>query len=199
MPPHDPSSPERSGPFADGDRRPDVLVIASIRAGNRDDFDVLYRRYAAWVLRLARRFTGDEDAALDVLQETFIYLVRKLPTLTLSARLTTFLYPAVRNLAITAAKRRRRDRGSGEPGDAAGPRADPAPDPLGETRAALAGAVGALPEAQREVLLMRIVDGMGTNEIADALGIPAGTVKSRLHHAIAALRDDPRTRTYFGS
>lgn len=175
-----------------------MLVVASIRAGRRDDFDVLYRRYAAWVLRLARRFTDDEDAALDVLQETFMYLVRKLPTLALTARLTTFLYPAVRNLSITVCQRRRRDRGSGEPGDAPAPRETPA-DPLGEARSTLAAAVAALPDAQREVLLMRIVDGMGTNEIAEALSIPAGTVKSRLHHAIAALRDDPRTRSYFGA
>ena len=54
-----------------------------------------------------------------------------------------------------------------------------------------------LPEAQREVLLMRFVDGLTLAEIAEALAIPLGTVKSRLHNALRALRDDPRVREYF--
>ena len=54
-----------------------------------------------------------------------------------------------------------------------------------------------LPAAQREVLIMRFVDGLSLADIAAALSIPQGTVKSRLHHAIKTLRDDPRTRSYF--
>ena len=54
-----------------------------------------------------------------------------------------------------------------------------------------------LPPGQRQVLLMRFVDDMTLAEIALALEIPEGTVKSRLHNALAALRDDPRTRQYF--
>ena len=52
--------------------------------------------------------------------------------------------------------------------------------------------VSSLPEGQREVLLMRFVDGMQLDEIAVALAIPLGTVKSRLHNAIQTLRADPR-------
>ncbi|MEW6249269.1 MAG: sigma-70 family RNA polymerase sigma factor, partial [Planctomycetota bacterium] len=62
----------------------------------------------------------------------------------------------------------------------------------------LAGVLADLPEGQREVLLMRYVDELTLVEIAEALGIPLGTVKSRLHAAIAALRADARTREYFG-
>ena len=58
--------------------------------------------------------------------------------------------------------------------------------------------MGRLPDGQREVLLMRVVDDMAVAEIALALGIPEGTVKSRLHHALAALRDDPGARESFG-
>ena len=54
-----------------------------------------------------------------------------------------------------------------------------------------------LPEAHREVLLMRFVDGMSLAEIAEALSVPDGTVKSRLHNAAAALRKDERTVRYF--
>jgi len=64
-------------------------------------------------------------------------------------------------------------------------------------RAQLAGVVAALPATHREVLLLRFVDGLSLHEIAHALGIPLGTVKSRLHHALEALRRDQRTKKYF--
>ena len=54
-----------------------------------------------------------------------------------------------------------------------------------------------LPVEQREVLLMRFFDGMNLQDIAAALNIPEGTVKSRLYHALQKLRDDPRTKEYF--
>ena len=57
--------------------------------------------------------------------------------------------------------------------------------------------MAALPEPQREALLMRFVDDMSLAEIAAALSIPVGTVKSRLHNSLAALRRDPRTRAFF--
>ena len=55
----------------------------------------------------------------------------------------------------------------------------------------------ALPEGQQEVLLLRFVDDLSLREVAAALGIPVGPVKSRLHQAIATLREDPRTRALF--
>jgi len=65
------------------------------------------------------------------------------------------------------------------------------------TRSELAEVMAALPAAQREVVLMRYVDDMTTQEIAAALNIPVGTVKSRLHNALRTLRDDARTKAYF--
>ena len=65
------------------------------------------------------------------------------------------------------------------------------------SRSELARALAALSEAQREVLLARYVDGMTLAEIAGALDIPLGTVKSRLHNALRRLREDGRTRKYF--
>ena len=69
-------------------------------------------------------------------------------------------------------------------------------DPAG-ARGELAAVLAALPETHREVLLMRFVDGLALEEIARALDIPLGTVKSRMHNALASLRGDPRTRAYF--
>jgi RNA polymerase sigma-70 factor (ECF subfamily) len=57
--------------------------------------------------------------------------------------------------------------------------------------------VARLTEGQREVLLMRFVDDMALEDIAVALDLPLGTMKSRLHHALAKLRENPQLRTYF--
>ena len=72
-------------------------------------FETLYRRHRDYVLRVALRFVRDRDAALDVLQETFTYLLRKFPPtgdgLVLTARLQTLLYPVAKNCAITVLRK----------------------------------------------------------------------------------------------
>jgi RNA polymerase sigma-70 factor (ECF subfamily) len=172
--------------------RADEQLVAALNAGDASAFDGLYYRHRDWVLRLATRFTGSSDDALDVLQETFAYLFRKFPGFVLSAKMTTFLYPVVRNLSIAARKKRLRERDGEHLGDPVAPPAGPSDD-----RAELSVVLAALPEAQREVLLMRFVDGMSLQEIAVALSIPEGTVKSRMHNALNALKSDPCVRSYF--
>src|SRR5688572_22496750 len=61
------------------DSQSDLELIAAINSGDEGSFEVLYRRYREWVVRLAYRFTGNEDLALDVLQETFLYFLQKFP------------------------------------------------------------------------------------------------------------------------
>jgi RNA polymerase sigma-70 factor (ECF subfamily) len=177
------------------DRRSDAELIDAINAGDSDAFEALYHRYRDWVVNLSFRFIGDRELALDVLQETFLYLVKKFPGFRLTAQFKSFLYPAVRNLSIAARQKAVRVQStaeeqavlenSGTPGE------PPAP---GE---GLALALRSLPETHSEVLLLRFVDGLSLNEIADVLEIPLGTVKSRMHNALGALRRDPRTRSYF--
>ena len=172
----------------------DQELIASANAGDEHAFEALYRRYRDWVARLAWRFTGSRDDALDVLQETFLYLLRKFPGFRLTSRLTTFLYPVVKNLALGIRRKQRRAVVDGEllvhlPA--------PQSQDNGTSRADLAAVLAVLPEGQREVVVMRFVDGFALAEIAAALSIPLGTVKSRLHNALATLRDDPGTRRYF--
>src|SRR5439155_19666095 len=82
-------------------------LIADINAGDAGAFDAIYYRYRDRVMRLAIRFTGDHADALDVLQETFAYLFRKFPGFVLTAQMTTFLYPVVRNLSLAARRQRR--------------------------------------------------------------------------------------------
>jgi RNA polymerase sigma-70 factor (ECF subfamily) len=176
------------------DPRSDLDLVAALNSGEVAAFDALYARHRDWVVRLARRFTGNDADALDVLQETFAYLLRKFPGFTLTAAMTTFLYPVVKHLALAAKRKTMRlvaddytldtatDRSAADPGDA---------------RPELSVVLSALPETHREVLLMRFVDGLSLAEVAEALCIPLGTVKSRLHNALNMLREDLRTRAYF--
>jgi RNA polymerase sigma-70 factor, ECF subfamily len=177
------------------DDRSDQQLVEALNAGDVRAFDALYFRYRDWVVRLAARFTGNDEDAVDVLQETFTYVFRKFPGFRLTASMTTFLYPVVKNLSI-AARRKRTRMASSDAVEVPDPVASVPPD-LGRERAELAAAMASLPEAQREVLLMRFVDNMTLIEIAEALGIPEGTVKSRIHNAIATLRTDSRARRYF--
>ncbi len=157
-------------------------------------FDLLYARHKDWVYSLAFRFTTRHEEALDVTQETFIYLLGKFPGFTLTSKLTTFLYPAVKHIALA---RRRRKTPKAMEGDQIDcvvvPEAPAERNDLGE----LAGVLRSLSEVHREAILMRFVDGVSMEEMSAALGVPVGTVKSRLHNAIAALREDERTREYF--
>jgi RNA polymerase sigma-70 factor (ECF subfamily) len=155
----------------------------------------MYLRYRDWVTSLAFRFTGNEDLSLDVLQETFIYLLRKFPGFALTAQMKTFLYPVVKNLSIGA--RRKAERHQSTEGELAVLENQPAEQPTSMASSELMAVLAGLPEEQREVLLLRFVDGLSLAEIAEAMQIPLGTVKSRLHNALAALRNDPRTRTFF--
>ncbi|HXJ57209.1 MAG TPA: sigma-70 family RNA polymerase sigma factor [Verrucomicrobiae bacterium] len=181
------------------DSRGDADLIALVNQGDLEAFTVLYRRHCDWVANLAARFTGDHALALDVLQETFLYFLRKFPGFTLTCQLRSFLYPAVRNLALAA--RRKAARNQSDDGHVPDM---PAPVPvaggpgtLEDSREQLRLVLANLPPAQREVLLLRFVDGLSLQEIADALEIPLGTVKSRLHHALETLRQDERTKQFY--
>lgn len=174
------------------DRLSDSDLVQLCNSGSRCDateaFDALYRRHRDYVTRVAMRFCSDRDVASDVLQETFLYLLRKFPPsgggLALTARLRSLLYQVARNLTLTTLRQARRREGN----------ADLEPDQLPDPRTVdpqyenLSRAMQGLSARHREVVLLRFVDGMRLNEIAEALDVPPGTVKSRLHFAVRALR-----------
>lgn len=181
-------------PSPASDPRSDEMLVAALNDGDASAFDALYARHRDWIVRLAWRFTGNRDDALDVLQETWRYVLGKVPRLRLSARMTTFLYPAVKNLSLAI---RRKRHGGRLDDDQLARLPAPSPSEAGSHRAELGAVLAMLPESQREVVLMRFVDDMSLAEIAQTLAVPVGTVKSRLHNALTALRGDPRTRRYF--
>ena len=175
------------------DPRSDQELIAAANAGDAGAFEALYFRYRDWVANLAFRFTADRDLALDVMQETFLYFLRKFPGFVLTSHLKTFLYPAVRNLSIAAAQKARRTQGD-----------MPMPETLEAAPMSPVGSINdvdavlsTLSPDHREVLLLRFVEGLTMPEIAEALGIPIGTVKSRIHNGLARLRADERTKKFF--
>jgi RNA polymerase sigma-70 factor (ECF subfamily) len=179
--------------LADVDPRSDEVMVDAANRGDAKAFEAIYFRHRDWVTSLAYRFTANRDDALDVLQDTFAYLLRKFPGFRLTAAMKTFLYPVVKNLSIAARRKSRRLQLDSDLLDTIA-----VPDEaLPAGRSELAAALSMLPGIHREVLLMRFVDAMTLEEMAAALGIPVGTVKSRLHDALVTLREDERTRGYF--
>jgi RNA polymerase sigma-70 factor, ECF subfamily len=174
------------------DLRSDQELIAAANAGDAGAFEALYFRYREWVASLAYRLTGDHALALDVVQESFLYFLQKFPGFVLTCQLKSFLYPAVRNLSIAARRKAHRAQG-----DAAVPDEIEAPDGPQAVSNEIDAMICQLGVEHREVLLLRFVDGLTVPEIALALDIPEGTVKSRLHNAIAKLRADERTKEFF--
>ncbi|MHC4489687.1 MAG: RNA polymerase sigma factor [Planctomycetota bacterium] len=173
---------------------PDEKLIELANKGDAEAFETLYYRYRDWVYHLAWRFTGNQADALDVLQETFVYLLKKFPGFQLTASMTTFLYPAVKHISLTI---RRRSRPHVSADEVLREIAASASKDTPDVRTELAAVLRGLPAEQREILLMRFVDDMSMEEIANALNIPLGTVKSRLHNALHKLRQDHRARDYF--
>jgi RNA polymerase sigma-70 factor (ECF subfamily) len=178
----------------ESDSRSDLELVAAANGGDSAAFGILYLRYRDWVVGLALRFTDDESLALDVLQETFLYVLRKFPGFRLTANFKTFLYPAVKNLAIASKTKARRYQTT--EAEMALVEVTPAPQ-AGGSRDDLRHVLRPLSEEHREVLLLRFVDGLDLAEIACALHVPVGTVKSRLHNALARLRADPETKRFF--
>ncbi len=172
----------------------DPQLVARINDGDTDAFELLYHRYREWALRLARRHTGTDHDALDVLQETFAYLHRKFPGFVLTASLKTLLFRVITNSAIRANQKRRRHVTGLEIPDLPTGQLSNDGD---EDRSQLAAAIEQLSAGHRQVVLLRFLDGMSTQEIATALAIAPGTVKSRLHHALGQLRSDPALKRYF--
>jgi len=177
------------------DTRSDTQLVDAVNRGEWAAFDVLYHRHKAWAFRVAWRFTSNEDDALDAVQEAFIYLANKCRgRLDLRASLTTLLYPAVKHSALAAKRKRRRHEPLAQEVDVP---AAPSGKDEAAVRQELADLLTTLSDDHREVVLMRFVDDLSLEEIATALAIPLGTAKSRLHHAIAAMREDPKLKRYF--
>jgi RNA polymerase sigma-70 factor (ECF subfamily) len=177
----------------------DELVVAA-KAGDREALERLLERHQGSVFRFGMRMCRVEEDAKEVLQETLLAAARTLPDFRGASSVSTWLYTIARSFCI---KQRRRSKfapevveslDGGEPERAAVQVRDPArsPDEQLEGRrleAALEEAIGALDPKYREVLVLRDVEGLSANEVAEVLGLSVEAVKSRLHRARVAVRE----------
>ena len=174
----------------------DEELIDALNRSQSRAFDQLYARHREWVWRVAVRYLGDESEAWDVVQTVFMDFLKRFPGFVLTSRLTTYLYPVTRHFAYAAARKRKRIA-TGIDENAPLPSCAPPDAERDERLGRLNQAISRLPGIHAEVLLMRFVDDLSMEEIGAALGVPPGTVKSRLHHAIAKLQADPDAAAYF--
>lgn len=165
-------------------------LLKRLRSGSRSAFEALMDRYDRRLYNLAlRMLDGDAGEAEDAAQDIFVEIHRALPSFRGGSRLDTWVHRIAVNVCLQ--RRRNKRLPTGEL-DEALPSLD-GPDPLGEAvRSELRDRVGAavqtLPEGQREVVLLHGMQGLSYAEVAEALGCPVGTVKSRLSTAFKRLR-----------
>jgi RNA polymerase sigma-70 factor (ECF subfamily) len=159
---------------------------------------VLVERYQGRAFSLALRVLRDEEQARDVVQDAFLKAYGALGRFEGRSGFYTWLHRIVMNLCLD---RKRRDKSARqvewseavEREAEADPASPETPEPAlalerAELRAELARAIGALPEDARRTLELREIDGLSYQEIAECLGVPKGTVMSRLHYARRRVR-----------
>lgn len=171
------------------------LVLAA-RRGDDAAFEELVRAYEKKVYHLSLRMCGDPDDALEIAQEAFLSAWRGLKFFRGDSSFSTWLYRLTSNAAIDYLRRKRR-QGEGSVSlndeDAFVEPPDPGPSPQRhaenqELREALSLGLRALSAEHRQVLLLRELQGLSYEEIAGALELDLGTVKSRIARARDKLR-----------
>jgi RNA polymerase sigma factor (sigma-70 family) len=178
------------------DTRDDLELHRGLGRGDRDSFDELYRRYAPAAYGLAYRLTGQQVLAQDVMHDSFLALWRA-PEAYDPARgpFRTFFLSLVHHRAVDTIRREERMRRRNERASNLEPLTgeDVAEDVVGAAylsvrRREVREALSTLPPDQRTVLEMAYLGGRTQAEIAEELGIPLGTVKTRTFAAMKKLR-----------
>lgn len=169
----------------------DEEVVARVLAGDTALFEILMRRYNQRLFRIARGILADDAEAEDVMQEAYMRAFRELAGFRGEARFATWLTRIAAHEALARARKRRRlvPIDGGEPPDPPAPTTGPERETANrELQAVLRDAVEALPDPLRAVFCLREVEGLSSEQTADALGITAENVRVRLHRAKLGLR-----------
>lgn len=185
------------------DQRTDNELLQAYRAGESRALEELIRRHHDDLMRFLIRLTGDRASAEDVFQDTFLQVHISADVFDATRRFKPWLFTIAANKARDLLRRNARRRAfdldspvskSSSSGDATTfmdlmhVRVDQPSDAVStaERDSMVQGVISNLPVSLREVLLLAYFQKMSYNQIADALDIPLGTVKSRLHAAVAA-------------
>jgi RNA polymerase sigma-70 factor (ECF subfamily) len=176
-------------------------LLAALRAGEDWAFEKLVRLYGARLLAVARRFTRNEDDAQDVLQSAYLSAFRALAAFEGTCQLSTWLHRIVVNTALMKLRSRRRKpeesidillpafQEDGHHVEQFSEWSTPADRLLerDETRATVRACIDELPETYRTVLMLRDIEELTTQEVAEMLSVTPTAVKVRLHRARQAL------------
>jgi len=163
--------------------------VQRVRDGDRASFEILMRRHNQRIYRAARAILKNESEVEDAMQQAYINAFTHLNQFEERARFSTWLTRIAVNEAI-ARRQRMRTTESEEMVEQTVTR-QPTPEHLayaGELQRVLEDAVDALPEAYRSVFMLRDIEGLSTNETAEALDLGDEAVKTRLHRARALVR-----------
>lgn len=188
----------------DATRREEAALVERIRAGEGHLYGVLIERYQRRLFWSCHRLLGDADEADDVVQEAFVRAWDHLGEFDPAYRFYTWIYRIARNRALNVL-RRRKVRGflslsrHHEAPAVAAPEDASARVEDAELAAALEACRSRLPGDQREVFDLRHADGMSYAEIARAVGVPEGTVMSRLYRARERMRECLRSKGVTGA
>lgn len=174
-------------------------LLDRARTGDREAFARLATLHRDAVFRAAWAVLGDQEDALDATQDALLRAFRGLPGFDGRASFRTWARRIATNVAIDRVNRRGRDRARGGLGGEGLPDDEAVADPKGATvgtdlereeeRRLVRAAIEALPQAQRAAVLLRDVEGLSYEEIAAELGIPRGTVMSRLYYGRQTLKE----------
>jgi RNA polymerase sigma-70 factor (ECF subfamily) len=168
-------------------------LVDRLRAGEARAFEELVRAYQHRVFGVAVRMLGTAAEAEDLAQEVFLRVHRAVADFRGEAKLSTWLYAIASRLCLTrlgSSERRFARQGEETLARLANGHADPAATlERSELEAALHRAIAELPEERRIVVVLRDLEGLAYEEIAVALELPVGTVRSRLHRARMDLKE----------
>jgi RNA polymerase sigma-70 factor (ECF subfamily) len=201
---------------------PDVELIAAIKRGDQEAFAAMVDAYSPGLLRMARMYVRDRAVAEEIVQETWLAVLRGIDRFEGRSSLKTWIFRILMNTAKTRAQREARsipfsaavraDEPAVDPdrflgpdqrwpgGWALGPTDWPTPEDQllrGETREVILDAIEQLPEAQKAVITLRDVEGFPGDEVAEMLGITDGNQRVLLHRARTKVR--AALETYFGA
>lgn len=170
----------------------DAELVAGLRRGSAAAAARLAERHLRACRAVALAVTGDATLAEDVAQDAFIQAIERIDDCRKPERFREWLLQIARNRARNQLRDGR--QGTHDPIDVVPLHSRaPQPDALAERselRATLLAAMATLDETRREVLLLHDLEGWTHTDIADLLGLPAGTVRSHLHHARRAMRQE---------
>ena len=193
--PASPGSPSITGTVMGGgrlgrdDEAPDADVVRAVLAGDVERYAVLVRRYRDRYARYAARMLGSSDMAEDAVQDALVRAFDRLADCRDPAKFAGWLFLILRNRCFAERRQRQRERPL-EPADdgvAAPDRPDGRYDQI-EQRRALERSLGHLTAEQREVFVLKHVEGMAYEEIAALTGASVASLKMRMHRAYDRLR-----------